>query len=126
MAWNPSPEVAVARDFGKKFNYDKVYIIGVNELKGTFEIVSYGGTKQKCGESKVCSNQIYEMIRDGLIKKEPCKLCGDIKSEAHHNDYTKPLKVIWFCRIHHMAFHKELKAKIVAGKTEPEKIGKVK
>jgi hypothetical protein len=68
MAWNPSPKVAVARDFGKKFNYDKVYIIGVNEPKGIFEIVSYGETKQKCDEAKICSNQIYEMIRNREIK----------------------------------------------------------
>jgi len=68
MAWNPSPKVAIARHFGKKFNYDKVYIIGVNESKGTFEMISYGETKQKCDEAKICANQIYEMIRDGQIK----------------------------------------------------------
>ena len=68
MAWNPSPEVAVARDFGKKFNYDKVYIIGVNESSGKFEIISYGETKQKCGEARICADQIYEMIRSGEIR----------------------------------------------------------
>jgi len=68
MAWNPSPKVAAARDFGKKFNYDKVYIIAANETEGSFEITSYGETKKKCGEAKICANQIYEMIRDGSIK----------------------------------------------------------
>lgn len=68
MAWNPSPEVAVAREFGKKFNYDKVYIIGVNESKGQFEIVSYGETKQKCGEARICADVIHEQIQQGIVK----------------------------------------------------------
>lgn len=68
MAWNPSPEVAVARDFGKKFNFDKVIIIGVNELKGSFQVVSYGETKLKCGETKITADNIYEMIRTGKIE----------------------------------------------------------
>lgn len=68
MAWNPSAEVAVARDFGKKFGYDKVYIIAVNEEKGTFQTISYGETKKKCGEARICSDKIYEMIRTGELQ----------------------------------------------------------
>lgn len=40
-------------------------------------------------------------VRDGRITREPCELCGDSKSEAHHDDYTKPLDVRWFCLKHH-------------------------
>lgn len=68
MAWNPSPEVAVARDFGKKFNYDKVIIIGVNEPDGKFQVVSYGETKQKCAETKKTADQVYNLIAVGQIE----------------------------------------------------------
>lgn len=68
MAWNPSPEVAVARDFGKKFNYNKVYIIAVNEASGKFEVVSYGETKQECDEAKKCADRIFDEIQRGSIK----------------------------------------------------------
>ena len=68
MAWNPSPEVADARDFGKKFNYDKVIIIGVNEPEGKFRVVSYGETKQKCAETRITADNIYEMVRTGKIE----------------------------------------------------------
>lgn len=68
MAWNPTPEVAVARDFGKKFNYNKVYIIGVDETTGKFEVVSYGATKHECDQAKVCADNIFENIRLGSIK----------------------------------------------------------
>lgn len=67
MAWNPSPKVAAARDFGKKFNYNKVYIIGVDEDAGKFEIVSYGATKRECAEAKKCADDICDKIIDGTI-----------------------------------------------------------
>lgn len=37
----------------------------------------------------------------GKIIKTPCAVCGDINSEMHHPDYSKPLKVVWLCRKHH-------------------------
>ena len=47
-------------------------------------------------------------IRDGKIKKMPCSVCGDEKAHGHHEDYTKPLDVVWFCTKHHAARHREL------------------
>lgn len=49
--------------------------------------------------------QVAKAIKLGLLKKEPCIKCGNVKSEAHHKDYYKPLKVIWLCREHHRAEH---------------------
>lgn len=68
MAWNPEPEVAAARDYGKKFNKDKVVIIAVNEKSGQFEIITYGETKVKCDYLKrVTGAQIEKLIMDGRI-----------------------------------------------------------
>jgi hypothetical protein len=44
-------------------------------------------------------------IRDGKIKKQPCEVCGSIHSQAHHDDYSKPLEVRWLCRTHHLEAH---------------------
>ena len=41
----------------------------------------------------------------GTVIKEPCCVCGETKSESHHEDYLKPLDVIWFCRLHHAEHH---------------------
>lgn len=41
------------------------------------------------------------------IKRMPCEICGEINTQAHHDDYTKPLEVRWLCRLHHMEFHKK-------------------
>lgn len=46
-----------------------------------------------------------EYARRGLIEKLPCCVCGDPKSEAHHEDYDKPLEVVWYCREHHLEHH---------------------
>lgn len=46
--------------------------------------------------------KLNKAVKKGLIIKQPCEKCNDIKSEAHHPDYRKPLSIIWLCRIHHM------------------------
>jgi len=45
-------------------------------------------------------------VRDGRIKREPCEICGYEKSHGHHEDYSKPLDVVWLCAVHHSAAHK--------------------
>lgn len=47
-------------------------------------------------------------LRRGVIKKEKCRICGKEQSEMHHGDYTKPLDIIWLCRMCHMKIHKEI------------------
>lgn len=45
-------------------------------------------------------------IRSGKIKRLPCYICGKEKSQAHHEDYFKPLDIIWLCSKHHAIRHK--------------------
>ena len=44
-------------------------------------------------------------VKKGKLKRKPCRICGTEKVEAHHEDYSKPLKVLWFCRKHHREYH---------------------
>ena len=46
-------------------------------------------------------------LRRGKVVKSGCAICGDLKVEAHHEDYDKPLEVIWLCRKHHTELHGE-------------------
>lgn len=39
------------------------------------------------------------------VKKLLCQVCGVSKSEGHHDDYDKPLEVIWLCSQHHKDIH---------------------
>lgn len=44
-------------------------------------------------------------IRKERLKRLPCEVCSEQKTEAHHDDYNKPLEVRWLCRKHHREFH---------------------
>lgn len=44
-------------------------------------------------------------LKNGSLKKMPCVKCGNQKSEAHHEDYSKPLEVKWLCRPCHLKEH---------------------
>lgn len=53
---------------------------------------------------------VEQAIKSGKIDRQPCCVCGAHDGvEAHHEDYTKPLDVIWFCVQHHKERHKELR-----------------
>lgn len=46
-------------------------------------------------------NAVSNAIRDGRLQRQPCNVCGNLKVEAHHEDYSKPLSVEWLCFQHH-------------------------
>lgn len=46
-------------------------------------------------------------VLSGKLEKKPCESCGEIKVEAHHPDYSKPLEVIWLCLKHHRQIHEK-------------------
>lgn len=54
-------------------------------------------------------NKVSYAIKTGKVKRQPCQRCGGIETHGHHEDYSKPLEVIWLCRKHHFERHKILK-----------------
>lgn len=56
-------------------------------------------------------NKVARAIKSGQILRSPCVRCGAIKSVAHHEDYDKPLDVMWLCQPCHKQRHKEINAK---------------
>lgn len=60
-------------------------------------------------EKRRAHRRVEVAIKFGRMTRMPCEVCGDAKSHAHHDDYSKPLDVIWLCHSHHMAHHKMLR-----------------
>lgn len=59
-------------------------------------------------EARKAHNILNHAVAAGKIIKQPCKVCGDTyRIHGHHNDYSKPLEVEWFCAKHHQRFHAE-------------------
>lgn len=55
------------------------------------------------------NHAVHSAITGGeLVRSEVCSECG-VKSatDAHHDDYSKPLDVRWLCRRCHVNFHQE-------------------
>ena len=48
---------------------------------------------------------VRRAIIDGRLFIESCVVCGNWKTHAHHDDYTKPLMVRWLCAEHHSLWH---------------------
>lgn len=47
-------------------------------------------------------------LKSGRLLRTSCEKCGSKNSEAHHEDYLKPLDVNWLCKECHGARHREL------------------
>ena len=60
--------------------------------------------------TKAC-NIVNKAIQKGKIKKESCFICDSFSTEAHHPDYSKPLKIIWLCKKCHSELHRKLRSK---------------
>ncbi len=62
---------------------------------------------------KISSNSICSLVsialKNGILKKKPCQICGNEIVEGHHINYTKPLLVIWLCKKHHARIHIHLR-----------------
>lgn len=53
---------------------------------------------------------VERAVRSGqLVRPEACERCGRPTSVAHHEDYDKPLEVVWLCRACHGERHVELR-----------------
>jgi len=68
-------------------------------------------TKQAHPERYKARNQIQIGLTNGSIKKpDSCSLCGiECPVHGHHEDYSKPLEVMWVCASCHGTIHSEAK-----------------
>lgn len=66
MAWNPSPEVALARDLAAKLGADEVVIVYLNFAKEQVGAISYGKTQAMCSHAKKLSDAAYQSVYETL------------------------------------------------------------
>jgi hypothetical protein len=56
--------------------------------------------------------KVWYCRKTGKIKPGECSICGTINDiQGHHEDYLKPLDIIWLCRKHHQELHNKSRAK---------------
>lgn len=52
--------------------------------------------------------KVKQALISGTLVRQTC-WCGEV-AQAHHEDYDKPLEVVWLCTQHHADRHSELRA----------------
>jgi len=61
------------------------------------------------GDAEKFKDRARAMARDavkvGKLIQQPCSKCGDPKTQKHHEDYARPLDVVWLCRRCHLGLH---------------------
>lgn len=78
------------------------------EQKRAYRETEEGKLKQ------IARRRVNDAIKSGRMAKLPCQFpgCGDVKSQAHHKDYGKPLEVEWYCQRHHRAMDNQPEARL--------------
>lgn len=61
----------------------------------------------KYPEKKLARNKARMALLSGKIKKGLCECCGTSDVQMHHPDYSKPLQIMWLCKICHEEWHKK-------------------
>lgn len=66
----------------------------------------YGDLSEEEKMKSIVRSKVKMRIRRGTMKRLPCEVCGNPKSQAHHDDYSKVYDVRFLCRKHHNEYHK--------------------
>ena len=63
----------------------------------------------KYPEKRRARGVVAKGLVGGKIKREPCAKCGATDHvHAHHEDYSRPLDIVWLCTAHHGERHREI------------------
>ena len=95
-----------------KNNPDKVKAIKDRWAKNNKDKIAASTSRyrSKYKHKAIAHGRTNYAVSAGKITKKPCALCGNEKVQAHHEDYNKPLEVIWLCPSCHAKLHKYKRA----------------
>ena len=86
--------------------YDRARGKESKRLKATAEITR--AWRAEDSRRAVAHSSVARAVRNGTLSRQPCCRCGDAKTVAHHEDYDKPLEIVWLCQPCHKQRHKEI------------------
>lgn len=93
-------------------NIDRIRAYDIDRSKSPQRIASRtAATREWRSRDKrraAAHTAVARAIRNGVLTKCNCERCGSANTLAHHEDYDKPLDVMWLCQPCHKARHKEI------------------
>jgi hypothetical protein len=93
LAWLKSEE---GKDYAKQWNSS-----AIGKASAIVSTVKW----QKDNPEKYQAHILSRVLEDGMCSEEGCFLDG----EKHHEDYSRPLDVVYLCKQHHIDRHKRMK-----------------
>lgn len=63
-------------------------------------------SKKRYPEKEKARWMLREAVKRGKLERLPCEICKVPNAQGHHEDYSKPLDVIWLCQTHHGERHR--------------------
>lgn len=93
-------------NIGKVREYDRERAKNPHRIKLAQEVSR--AWRQADARRSAAHGAVSRAIRNGIIERQPCCVCGSEKSMAHHESYDRPLDVVWYCQPHHKARHKQM------------------
>ena len=103
-----------ANNLEKIREYDRKRAKNPERIKSIIEITKIWRAEDK--RRYVAHMAVAKALKNGNLERMPCARCASEKSVAHHEDYDKPLDVIWLCQPCHKQRHKEINLRIKNGK----------
>ena len=76
--------------------------------RGTARLIE---NRKRNPAKNAAQTRVYNAVKRGdLVRPSVCSRCPEThRIEGHHDDYGKPLEVMWLCTACHRARHKELR-----------------
>ena len=94
--------------------YDRERAKNPERIKANLEITRAWRAEDK--RRQAGHNAVSRAVRKGILVRQPCCRCGEAKTGAHHDDYDKPLEVMWLCQPCHKKRHKEIRLVVLTPK----------
>ncbi len=95
-----------AQNLDKVRQYDRERGKRPERIKAGVEITRIWRAEDK--RRQKAHNMVRNAVKTGKLVRQPCCRCGNPKTVAHHEDYDKPLDVMWLCQVCHTKRHKEI------------------
>lgn len=89
-----------AREYDKKRSKNKSRIALASAITKLWRAEDFRRSK--------AHNAVARAIKSGDLVRLNCFRCGSEKTVAHHEDYDKPLDVVWLCQPCHKQRHQEI------------------
>jgi hypothetical protein len=98
-------QCGMKRTFRSTFTRTRWMCVSCDNRDGTYPRI----WEQKHPEKRRASRLLRYAVESGTIARGSCEVCGIDNTHGHHEDYSKPLDVVWLCSKHHASRHRELK-----------------